>query len=47
MDPSTASPAMPAIRNPFNLVAQYQNGKFTPVKVGDPGTAPTSTSRAT
>jgi hypothetical protein len=37
MDPGSASPAMPAITNPFNLVAQYKNGKFTPAKIGDPG----------
>jgi branched-chain amino acid transport system substrate-binding protein len=37
MNPSSASQAMPAISNPFNLVAQYKNGKFTPAKVSDPG----------
>jgi branched-chain amino acid transport system substrate-binding protein len=37
MDPANASQTMPAISNPYNLVAQYKGGKFTPVKIDNPG----------
>jgi branched-chain amino acid transport system substrate-binding protein len=37
MDPAMATAATPSVWNPYNTVSQYNNGKFTPVTVSDPG----------
>jgi ABC-type branched-subunit amino acid transport system substrate-binding protein len=35
--PASAAKAMPAITNPYNLVAQYNSGKYKPASVAKPG----------
>jgi branched-chain amino acid transport system substrate-binding protein len=37
MDPAMATSASPSVWNPYNTIAQYKDGKFTPVTVSDPG----------
>lgn len=37
MDPKYAAKTMPAITNPYNLVAQYNNGKYKAETVSSPG----------
>ncbi|WP_424534006.1 ABC transporter substrate-binding protein [Sphaerisporangium viridialbum] len=36
-DPAHAPESMPQISNPYNLVSQYKDGKFTPAPIDDPG----------
>lgn len=37
MDPKLATAQSPSVWNPYNTVAQYNDGKYTPVTVSNPG----------